>query len=113
MCVVSCQNVRTRMTIPVLLVNELFALGKKIIPRVITLKLCCIFTIHLSKYDKFKCVVSLFYFTPFKSYGPDFHSTTDIKDRFRTRGQFANQSTNLDLHAVESRYCTYRIGLYQ
>ena len=44
-------------------------------------------------------------------YGPDFNLTTDIEDRFWTRGQFANQATILDLHAIESRYCTHMIGL--
>ena len=29
----------------------------------------------------------------------------DIEDRVWTCGQFANQATILDLHAIESRYC--------
>ena len=69
--------------------------------------------IHLSKYDKFNCLVSFLYRTPFRSYGPDFNPTTDIEDRFWTRGQFANQATIRDLHAIESRHCTNMIGLCQ
>ena len=67
--------------------------------------------IHLSEYDKFNFIVSLFYRTPFKSYGPDFNPTTGIEDRFWTRGQFANQATILDLHAIESRYCKNMLDL--
>ena len=75
---------------------------------VITLKLCVVRngfsyiheTLHLSKYDKFSFVVSWFYHTPFKSYGPDYNQTTDIEDRFWTRGQFANQATILDLLSI-------------
>ena len=37
---------------------------------------------HLSKCDKFNFVDSLFYHTPFKSYGPDYNPSTDIEDRF-------------------------------
>ena len=57
-------------------------------------------TIHLSTCDKFNFIVSLFYHTPSKSYGPDFNPTMDTKDRFWTRGQFASQATILDLHAI-------------
>ena len=46
---------------------------------------------QLSKCDKFKFIVPSFYHTPFKSYDLDYNPTTDIKDRFWTRGQFANQ----------------------
>ena len=63
------------------------------------------FKIHLSKYNKCNFIVSSFYHTPFKSYGPDYNRTTDIEDRFWTCGQFANQATILDLHAIKSRYC--------
>ena len=56
--------------------------------------------IHLSKCDIFNFIVSLFYHTPFKSYSPDFNPTTDIEDRLWTRGQFANQTTILGLHAI-------------
>ena len=38
--------------------------------------------IHWSQYDKFNFVVSLFYHTPFKSYGPDYSPTMDIEDGF-------------------------------
>ena len=69
--------------------------------------------IHLFKYDEFNFIVSLFYHTPFKSYGIDFNPTTDIEDRFWTRGQFANQATILDLHAIESRYCINMLDLCQ
>ena len=92
------------MTIPVLLIHELFVLGKDLIPRVITLKLCVVysrnFNIHLSKYDKLKFIVSSFYYIPFKSYGPDYIPIKDIEYQFWTRGQFANQTAILDLHAV-------------
>ena len=59
--------------------------------------------IQLPKYDKLKFIVSSFYHTPFKGYGPDYNPITDIKDRFWTHGQFANQVTILDLHAIEPR----------
>ena len=68
---------------------------------------------HLPKYDKFNFIVSFFCLTSFKSYGPDFNPVTDIEDRFWTSGQFANQASILDLHAIESRYCSHMIGLYQ
>ena len=55
---------------------------------------------YLSKYDKFNFVVSLFYHTPFNSYGPDYNPATDIEERFWTCGQFANKATILDLHAI-------------
>ena len=61
--------------------------------------------IHLAKYDKFICIVSLFYLSPFKSYRPDFNLTKGTENRFWTRGHFANQATILDLHALKSRYC--------
>ena len=69
--------------------------------------------IHLSKYDKFNFVVSLFYHTPLKSYDPDFNPTMGIEDRLWTRGQFANQATIVDLHAIESRRCINMIDLCQ
>ena len=56
---------------------------------------------------KFNVIVSSFYRTPFRSYGPAYNSTTDIEDRFWTRGQFANQATILDLQTIESRNCIY------
>ena len=69
--------------------------------------------IHLSKYDKVNFIVSLFYHTPFKSYGPGFNPTTDIEDRFWTRGMFAKRATILGLNAIESRYCIHMIGVCQ
>ena len=68
---------------------------------------------HLPKYDKFYFIISFFCLTPLKRYVPDFNPATDIEDRFWTRGQFANQASILDLHAIESRYCTHMIGLCQ
>ena len=52
---------------------------------------------YFSKYDKFNFIVSLFYHTPFKIYGPDIKPTTDIEDQFWTHFQFANQAIVLDL----------------
>ena len=61
--------------------------------------------IQLSKCDKLikfnlsyldnNFIVSSFYHTSFKSYGPDYNQITGTKDRFWTRGQFANQVTIL------------------
>ena len=67
---------------------------------------------HLSTYDKFNFIDSLFYRTPFESYVPDFNPTLYIEDRFWTRGQFASQATILGLHTIESRYCINIICLF-
>ena len=69
--------------------------------------------IHLSKYDEFYFIVSFFYHTSFKNYGPDYNPTTDIEYRFWTCGHFADQATILDLYAIESRYGINMIGLCQ
>ena len=64
-------------------------------------------------YRVFNLIVSLFLLTPFKSYGHDYNPTTDIEDRFWTRGHFADQATIIDLQATESRYCIDMISLCQ
>ena len=84
------------MTIPVILVHELFSLGKNNNKGHNSSTVCCMFTKLLR--------LSLFYLTPFKSYGIDFSPTTDIENRFWKRGQFANQAAIVYLHLILHTY---------
>ena len=93
------------MPIPVLLVHELFALGKnnsKCHNPYVVLYIHENLKVHLSKYDKLNFIVSSLYHTLFENYGRDYNPTTGNEYLFWTCDQFANQATILHLHAIES-----------